>query len=70
MSLLAIIDYSLILIFFICIIVLLLLNMHSRQLPTTTLIALPSVRESPGTYLFLAVLFLLFIVLTVRTQKR
>jgi hypothetical protein len=68
MSLFAIIDYGLILIFFIVLITLLLLFVRSdRRAVTST--PLPSPREEPVPYAFLAVLFLLFIILTVVTQK-
>jgi hypothetical protein len=68
MSLLAIIDYSLIVIFFIGIAGLLLMFVHADQ-PSVAPAILPSPREEPAPYVFLAVLFLLFIVLAILTQK-
>jgi hypothetical protein len=70
MSLLAIIDYSLLVIFFICIAALLLLGTHSRQQEPTASVSLPSLHESPVAYIVLATLFLLFIILTAFTQKK
>jgi preprotein translocase subunit SecG len=68
-SLLAIIDYSLVLIFFIGLTALLLLFTRSSQQAVASA-PLPSPREEPTPYVFLAVLFLLLILLTVFTQKR
>ena len=69
MSLLAIIDYCLIVIFFIGIAGLLLMFVRSER-PSVASATLPSPREEPAPYVFLAVLFLLFIVLTVFIQIR
>ena len=69
-SLLAIIDYCLIFIFFICIAGLLLLSLRSCQQQVAVSVSPPSLRESLGAYLFLAVLFLLFVILTVHAQRR
>ena len=69
MYLLAIIDYSLIIIFFIGITGLLLLFTHSCQ-QTATSVTLPSPREEPVSYVLLTVLFLLLIILTVLAQNR
>jgi hypothetical protein len=68
MSLLAIIDYSLIVIFFIAMTGLLLLYTRSHQ-QTVASATLPSPHEEPATYVFLAVLFLLIIVMTILTRK-
>ena len=70
MSLLAMIDYSLLVIFFICITALLLLGTRSGQQESTASAPLPSLRESPVTYILLAALFLLLILLTALSQKR
>jgi hypothetical protein len=70
MSLLAMIDYSLLVIFFICITALLLLGTRSRQQESTASVTLPSLRESLVAYILLATLFLLFIMLTALSQKR
>ena len=70
MSLLAIIDYSLLVIFFICIVALVLLGVHSCQQEPTASVSLPSLHESPVAYILLATLFLLFIMLTAFSQKR
>jgi hypothetical protein len=69
MSLFAMIDYGLILVFFICFIGLLLLGTR-RQQQSAASVVVPSPRESPATYLFLAVLFLLLIMLTALTWMR
>ena len=67
-SLLAIIAYSLVLIFFIVLTALLLLFTRPAQqaVASTTL---PSLRKEPAPYVFLAVLFVLFIILTVFSRK-
>jgi hypothetical protein len=67
---LAIIDYSLIVIFFICITGLLLWSAYSSRQQLVAPATLPSLREAPEAYTFLAALFLLFIILTILTQKR
>ncbi len=69
MSLLAMIDYSLLVIFFICITGLLLLGIRSRQQESTALVSPPSLHESQVAYILLAALFLLFIILTALDQK-
>ena len=69
MSLLATIDYGLIVVFFIGITGLLLLSIRSGQ-QTAAAATLPSPREQPATYVFLAALFLLLIILTTLTKKR
>jgi hypothetical protein len=69
-SLLAIVDYGLVIIFFICITSLLLLYVRSYRQRGAVSAITPSLRESPATYLFLAMLFILLIILTVLVQKR
>jgi preprotein translocase subunit SecG len=70
MSLFAMIDYSLLIIFFICITALLLLGTRSSQEESTASMSLPSLRESPVAYILLATLFLLLILLTALNQRR
>jgi hypothetical protein len=69
-SLLAIIDYSLIIIFFICITGLLLLYIRSYQQRGAVSAVIPSLREAPTAYIFLTTLFVLLIILTVLIQRR
>jgi preprotein translocase subunit SecG len=69
-SLLAIIDYGLVIIFFICITGLLLLYTRSYQQRGALSVVTPSLREAPTAYLFLTTLFILLIILTVLVQKR
>ena len=66
----AIVDYSLVIIFFICITGLLLLGVHAEQRQVPTSAKLPALRQAPESYLFLAVLFLLFIILTLFSERR
>ena len=68
MSLLAIIDYSLIVIFFITMTGLLLLYTRTHQ-QTVASATLPSPREEPATYVFLVVLLLLLVILAALTRK-
>ena len=68
-SLLVVIDYGLILIFFICFTGLLLWGIYSRPRQVAASTIAPSQHESLTAYILLAGLFLLFIVLTVFTQK-
>ena len=70
MSLLAMIDYSLLVIFFICLTALLLLSTRSGSQQAVAPVTAPSPHESPVAYILLAMLFLLFIILTAFGQKR
>jgi hypothetical protein len=70
MSSLALIDYSLLVIFFICILGFLLLGTRSGQQQASTAAKLPALRESPESYIFLAMLFLFFIILAVSSERR
>jgi hypothetical protein len=70
LSLLSLIDYSLLVIFFIGIAGLLILSTRSRQQQVVAPAIAPSMREAPVAYLLLAGLFLLLIILTALTQKR
>jgi len=69
MSLLAVIDYSLVLIFFICITGLLFWGTRLQRQQVEPSVISPAQRESLVAYLLLVGLFLLLIVLTALTQK-
>lgn len=62
MTLLAIIDYALIVLFFIGVACLLFLSVQPRPQAAKTQVVVPQASEMPGTYLFLAAIFLLVFV--------